>query len=247
MSEANSLSTVIAHNAVCVPLLAMWDCAKNNVPSLDWTPPLFRRRLSVISKLTIEVVHELLALAKAAHYGKADNRIDNRKIVFASRYGEVSAQYKINAMLCKTAEYADADGSLTPAVFSHSVSNTPPALATIANDMRAGYSAIYARNFRTALLAAMAPVLAGEEERIIFVWAHEKPQTEYATLALPCDDANSESFAFAALLASAKSMAHNGENVYMLKTDSLSETPREFAASVFASEKLLCETRQNDE
>ena len=105
---------------------------------------LFKRRLSQISRMTIHVLHELLSAA------------DDVKTVFVSFRGEIQQQFKINRMLIE-------DGELSPAAFSQSVFNTPPALASIALGLTAGYTAVYPANgrFDTGFQAAAAPLLSG--------------------------------------------------------------------------------------
>jgi hypothetical protein len=103
--------------------------------------------------------------------------------------GEIAQQFKINKMLAE-------EGELSPAAFSHSVFNTPPAAAAIALDLRAGNSALYPRNFMDGFLAAAAPVLAGAAGLSALVYADERCPEEYGSLR-PGQD---EALAFAALL-----------------------------------------------
>jgi hypothetical protein len=148
-------------------------------PALEYTTPLFRRRLSQISRMTVQVLRDLLPLGESV------------KTVFLSFRGEVSRQFEINRMLIQ-------EGDLTPAAFSLSVFNTPPALAAIALGLTAGYSALYPgqNRFDEGFLAAAAPVLSGAEEETAFVYADELCPPEYAGLC----PAGNEPLAFAALL-----------------------------------------------
>jgi len=75
-------------------------------PDIGFTDPMFRRRLSQISKMTIRVVHDLLPAG------------ENAKILFVSFRGELSRQYQINRMLIE-------DNAILPAAFSLSVFNAP--------------------------------------------------------------------------------------------------------------------------
>jgi hypothetical protein len=149
-------------------------------PALEYTTPLFRRRLSRISRMTIQVLRDLLPLGESV------------KTVFLSFRGEVSRQFEINRMLIQ-------EGDLTPAAFSLSVFNTPPALAAIALGLTAGYSALYPgqNRFDAGFSAAAAPVLSGAEEETAFVYADELCPPEYGGL---CPPGNDEPLAFAALL-----------------------------------------------
>ena len=138
-------------------------------PKLEYVDALFRRRLSQITRMTIECVHELVA--NEPEYAQT-------KLCFASFRGEIARQLKINKGLVE-------DADVMPAQFSLSVFNTPPASATIVLGMKAGYTAIYPSedNFLSALLAASSPVLCGSEKNVIFAYADEKIPEEYAECA----------------------------------------------------------------
>ncbi|GHV80282.1 3-oxoacyl-ACP synthase [Spirochaetia bacterium] len=153
--------------------------ATKDSPGIEFTTPLFRRRLSQISRMTIQVIHDLLPIR------------EDTKIVFVSFRGEIAQQLKINRMLIE-------DGDISPAAFSLSVFNTPPALAAIALDLRAGYSAVYPAEdrFDTGFLAAASPILCGDAEETVLVYADELVPEEYGSLRPPCN----EPLAFAALL-----------------------------------------------
>ena len=56
-------------------------------PDISFTDSMFRRRLSQISKMTVQVIHDLMPLA------------EDTKIVFISFRGELSRQFQINKML----------------------------------------------------------------------------------------------------------------------------------------------------
>jgi hypothetical protein len=131
-------------------------------PVIDFTDSMFRRRLSQISKMTVQVVHDLLPVG------------EDTKIFFVSFRGELSRQYQINKMLIE-------EKSLMPAAFSLSVFNAPAALATIALGLKGGYSALYPGNnsFSAALSAASASFLSGNQEELIFIYADEQAPPEY--------------------------------------------------------------------
>ena len=131
-------------------------------PELAFAQPMFRRRLSQISKMTIQVIHDLMPIA------------DDTKIIFTSFRGELARQYQINKMLIE-------EKTLSPAAFSLSVFNAPAALATIALGLKGGYSAIYpgGNSFSCALKTASAVLLCGTAQEIIFVYADEEVQPEY--------------------------------------------------------------------
>jgi hypothetical protein len=132
-------------------------------PEISFADPMLRRRLSQISKMTIQVVHDLLPLD------------EDTKMIFLSFRGELSRQYKINRMLIE-------DQSLMPAAFSLSVFNAPIALASQALGLKGGYSAVYpgSDSFAAGLAAAKAALLAGTKDELVFVYADEEVPPEYA-------------------------------------------------------------------
>jgi hypothetical protein len=113
--------------------------------------------------MTIHVLHEIMPIG------------ENVKIVFVSFRGEVTQQFKINKMMIE-------EGDLSPAAFSQSVFNTPPALAAIALGLKAGYSAVYTACFNTGFQAAVAPLYSGKAEMVVFVYADELCPPEYGGL-----------------------------------------------------------------
>lgn len=189
-----------------------WDLWKNNKkeiipakesPKLEFTDPLFRRRLSQISKMTVQVVHDLIQKnPEAANY----------KQVFVSFRGEIEREFTINEGIIE-------DTEIMPAGFSLSVFNTPIALATLSLKLKSGYSVIYPskENFISALQGAVAPVLCGAEENIIFIYADEYVPSVYGKL----QPAKNEPFAFATVISSK-------QNSNSVKLDEFSESPSEF-------------------
>jgi len=138
-------------------------------PAIAFTDSLFRRRLSQISKMTIQVIHDLLPVG------------EDTKIFFVSFRGELSRQYQINKMLIE-------DKSLMPAAFSLSVFNAPAALASMAHGLKGGYTALYPGNnsFAPGLAAAQAALVSGKQEELIFIYADEQPPPEYESLVKDC-------------------------------------------------------------
>ena len=151
-------------------------------PKLEYTDPLFRRRLSQISKMTIHVVHLLL---------EKYNFDKETKIVFVSFRGEIARELSVNMEIA-------AEHIVLPAGFSLSVFNTPVALAAIAFGLTGGYSAVYPskQDFSSALKTAVAPVLCGDEKKIVFVYADELVPECYGETGTP--------LAFAAVISSEK-------------------------------------------
>lgn len=178
-------------------------------PKLEGVDPLFKRRLSQISRMAIHVVGAVLP---SAH---------DSPLFFASFRGEISRQLRINRGLCD-------DFSVSPAQFSISTFNTPPAAATIAHKMKAGYTAVYPSNadFSSALLAAEAGILCGRQERLIFCYADELIPEEYRNLkfnGIPQEELNLAPLALACVLSAEKS--ENGVEIPSVRF----KTPHEFA------------------
>lgn len=134
-------------------------------PKLEYTDPLFRRRLSQITKMTVHVVHNLL---EKSSFNK------ETKIVFVSLRGEIEREFTINKSLIE-------DEMILPAGFSLSVFNTPISSATLAFGLKGGYSVIYPskNNFADAFKTSIAPILAGTEKEIVFVYADELVPESY--------------------------------------------------------------------
>lgn len=137
-------------------------------PALEFVNPMFKRRFSQLTKMTIQVVHDVI---------EKDSSYSFLKVAFSSFYGELKRQFSINKSI-------SCDGEVSPADFSLSVFNAPVAAASIALGLKAGYSAAFSsdRNFKDLLKVASAPVLCGEEEKIIFVYADEETPEEYKSL-----------------------------------------------------------------
>jgi hypothetical protein len=170
---------------------------------------LFKRRLSQISRMTIQVLHDIMPAGKDA------------KIVFVSFRGEITQQFKINRMLAE-------EGDISPAAFSHSVFNTPPAAAAIVLELTAGYCAVYPGNnrFDSGFYAAAAPLLCGTADETVLVYADELCPPEYGAL---CPQPN-EPLAFAAVLSAAvtaNAIPLTGESVPM-------ESPSAFLKYLYA-------------
>lgn len=175
-------------------------------PKLEFTDAIFRRRLSDLSKMTIQVVHDFFQTG-------IDRGI---KIIFSLKRGEIAREFKINKTLIQ-------DGEILPASFSLSVFNAPIALATIAENLRGGYSAIYPSQgkFSDAILAAVAPILCGREKQIAFVYAEEFVPEFYEGIF------HEENYplAFAALLSDS---SQNANLDVQFNLENLPKTPQEF-------------------
>ena len=151
-------------------------------PKLEYTDPLFRRRLSQVSKMTVHVIHDF-----SEKYGLDKDT----KVIFVSFQGEIAREFSINRGIIE-------EKTILPAGFSLSVFNTPVALATIAFGLTGGYSAVYPSkgDFSSALKTAVAPVLCGSEKKVLLVYADE--------LVPECYGVDSTPLAFAAVVSSEK-------------------------------------------
>ena len=152
-----------------------WAAGKRNIspgvkgPDITFTDSMFRRRLSQISKMTIQVVHDLMPLG------------EDTKMLFLSFRGELARQYQINKMLIE-------EGELSPAAFSLSVFNAPAALATMALGLKGGYSALYPghNSFSAGIKAAEAALLCGAADELVVVYADEEVPPEYRCFFQEC-------------------------------------------------------------
>ena len=147
-------------------------------PKLEYTDPMFRRRLSQISKMTVHVIHDF-----SEKYGLNKET----KVIFVSLRGEIAREFSINQGIIE-------EKTILPAGFSLSVFNTPVALAAIAFGLTGGYSAIYPSkgDFSSAVKTALAAVKSGSEKEVLLVYADELVPECYGVDSIP--------LAFAALL-----------------------------------------------
>ncbi len=181
----------------------------NDAPKLEYTDPLFRRRLSQISRMTIQVVHDEL---EKSNCGRTIRQ------VFVSCRGELAREFSVSKMLIE-------DKAVLPASFSLSVFNTPIALATLAFALHGGYTVMFPSkgNFRGAFAGACAPVLSGSEEQIMLVYADELPVEEYSGLRTE----NCVPFAFAALIS-----AEPGTGISLTDMEDVPQEPATFLKQI---------------
>lgn len=162
-----------------------WQASPENPkekPKLEFVDALFKRRLSQITRMTIQVLHDLLEEFPAAK---------DFKQVFVSFRGEIEREFTINKGIIE-------DSEILPAGFSLSVFNTPIAAASLALKLKSGYSVIYPSkgDFYSAFLGAASAVLSGSEENVVFVYADEYVPEQYGKL----QPENNSGFAFACVL-----------------------------------------------
>ena len=188
--------------------LCVWEPPAEDLsasPKLEWTEPIFRRRLSQLTKMTVQVAHDLF---EGGNVGK------DTKIVFLSFRGELEREFKVNKTLIQ-------EDSILPAAFSLSVFNAAAAQATIALGLKGGYSCVFPSqgNFKDGILSAAAPVLAETEERVALIYADENVPDYYKEFL----KGPNEPLAFAALLSSQK--INNGIE---LNIKDIPRSPQEF-------------------
>ena len=187
-------------------------------PEIAFTDLMFRRRLSQISKMTIQVIYDLMPLK------------ENTKIIFLSFRGELSRQFKVNMMQVE-------EGSVMPAAFSLSVFNAPPALASMALGLKGGYSALYpgGNSFGAGLSAAGAALLAGTSDELIVVYADEEVPPEYASLL----SERPFPFAFSCLLCkSPVTGEHGNDSISLSSVNREAESPAEFLKSLILLKEI---------
>lgn len=174
-------------------------------PKLEWTEAIFRRRLSQLTKMTVQVARDVFEKSGA------DKKT---KIVFLSFRGELEREFKVNKTLIQ-------EESILPAAFSLSVFNAAIAQATIALGLKGGYSCVFpsGADFASGFLAAAAPVLAGTEENIVFIYADENVPDYYKEFL----KGPNEPLALAALLSSQK-----GQNGIECDLKNIPRSPQEF-------------------
>jgi hypothetical protein len=134
-------------------------------PALEFLPPLFRRRLSQLSKMVLHIGHSLMPPEKQT------------PCVFASHYGEINKQYKISKQLIDTQE-------VSPAAFSLSVFNAPAFLLSIAETNKEVTSAVYsgAQCLSVAFLEMLGFLNSGIEENCMIIFGDENIPSAYHSL-----------------------------------------------------------------
>ena len=162
-----------------------WQASPENPkekPKLEFVDALFKRRLSQCTRMTIQVLHDLLEDFPEAK---------DFKQVFVSFRGEIEREFTINKGIIE-------DSEILPAGFSLSVFNAPIAAASLALKLKAGYSVIYPSkgDFYSAFLGAASAVLSGSEEKVVFVYADEYVPEQYGNL----QPENNVGLAFACVL-----------------------------------------------
>ncbi len=183
----------------------------NLAPKLEFTSPLFRRRLGQLCKMTVQVVHDVL---------QKNPNLDV-PLVFSSNRGEIDREFTVNRTLIE-------DSSVLPAAFSLSVFNAPIALASIAFSLKRGYSVIFPskENFSDTFKTACAPILCGDEKELLFVYGDELIPQEYGVLR----PQNAHPLAFATIISAQKK--HESDIKYIPFEDKIPKDSEEFLKSL---------------
>jgi hypothetical protein len=150
-------------------------------PALEFLPALFRRRLSQLSRMTLEVGHRLAG----------DRPVP---CVFCSHYGEINKQHVITTGLLDA-------GEVSPAQFALSVFNTPAYLLSLAERDTAPHSAVYAgeHGLSAGWLDALGYLDHGAAgDRCLLIFADEAVPADYR----PLFPEPSEPYAFGLTLSS---------------------------------------------
>ncbi len=184
-----------------------------DAPKLEYTSPLFRRRLSQICRMTIQVVHDLLEKTNCGDI----------KQIFTSFRGEIKKEFTINEQLIK-------EKSILPASFSLSVFNAPIAQASLACKLKSGYTVAFPskRDFSSILLTAVSSVVCGRDEKVMFIYADEKVPDVYRNGKGSLSPKDSEALAFALVISS------KAEDGYKLLSEDIlnSSNPKDFLRKI---------------
>lgn len=191
---------------IFVSNLTTWKASTENSkekPKLEFADSLFKRRLSQITRMTIQVVHDLIEKCPEAK---------EYKQVFVSFRGEIEREFTINRGIIEDCE-------ILPAGFSLSVFNAPIAATCLSLGLKSGYSVIFPSkgDFKSAVMGSASPVLAGSEEKVILVYADEYVPDEYGEL----QPENNVGFAFACLLENERNKSSDAVEVELEKIDSV--------------------------
>jgi len=154
-------------------------------PLVHFLPAIARRRLSRLTKMALQVAHDIFP---------EEHQV---RTVFASQHGELKRCVGLLQDLAR-------DELLSPTAFSMSVHNSASGVYSIQNGNTMASTALAARkdSLAAAFLEAAALILSGRDDRVMVVLADEPLCTPYETF-----DDNSKTFALALLLTSEKADA----------------------------------------
>jgi hypothetical protein len=133
-------------------------------PDLPFLPSLFKRRLGQLDRMVLMTGHEALGGASP------------RRVVLATRRGEIGQQCRISESLAES-------GEVSPSAFSLSVFNAPASLLAIAEKNAGAACAIHAGEHSFAAgLACCIGMLAADPEPVLLVAADELLPEAYGEL-----------------------------------------------------------------
>jgi hypothetical protein len=165
MSEQSFSNTVRDDLRWALPV-ARWSAVAANVPvDIGFIEPLIRRRLSSLSRMALRVAHDCV------------NDLQNVRVVFASRHGELRRTTEILRAI-------DSGEPVSPTSFSLSVLNAMTGIFGIARSDRAAASAISAgaETLGLALFEAHAQYAADVSVPVLVVYADEPADATYGTV-----------------------------------------------------------------
>lgn len=134
----------------------------SDLPSVDFIPPMLRRRLSQLTRMCLKTAHEC---------GLENSRVPS---VFASRYGELEQTLKLLKSISDAQDFS-------PAGFSLSVHNTAAGINSIISKNTQSYTTVSAceETFEMALLEALGRLQ--NHENILLVLGEEFIKELYQT------------------------------------------------------------------
>lgn len=141
-----------------IPSFVLWqETAENTLPDVSFVPPLMRRRLTDIEKISVYLANT--CAAKGQSY----------KSVFASRHGEWHQTLKLMKQF-------NEEEVMSPAHFSTSVHNAAAGLFSILTKNTAAYTSIVANENTLEAGILEAVTTPGN---VLFVYAEEHAPAEY--------------------------------------------------------------------
>lgn len=175
----------------------------NKSPSLKHLPPVSRRRISQVTKMVIEVGHNL------------SNENKNPYVILSSQYGEINQQNKISRGILET-------GEVKPASFSLSVFNTPISLLSIHENITEPATIILSgeNTLYNGLFSTIAQLKSEMDKDILLLFADELLPKDYESIAN-----NIEPYCFGVIISSKKDSAALEVQYTLKKTPSKNKQP----------------------
>lgn len=141
------------------PVESIFINTKEDIPALEYIPPMTKRRYSILTKVTIEIVHRLME--------KYD--CTNTKQIYTTSTGELSKSIEF------TGQY-DVEKEISPSLFSTAIINATIALTAINLKLKAGYTVMVCNpdDFEPILQAAYCTLYIENQNQVLVVYADEK-------------------------------------------------------------------------